>query len=528
MKKFFSFVAAAFVALTMNAEALTVAEAYEIGMALDSLGVSETEYTVEGYVINAMSFSTQHMNQSWYMADSANATASDFEAYNCYPIQGTDTLKVLNGDKVSVTGKLKKYYNKNAQKFIIEFEKANATFITMTDGDHTVDKGVEVISIAKALEIGGTLASGASTEKMYKLTGIITALTNNKGVANEDGGYAQYNGSQNFWLAPEGSTATSNADGAFFVYAGVGEEQLYIGYTVSLTVSIKNYNGMIENGNAKPAVTILSQGETPVDDADVVFTSAEFNGLGTSGSGSEVNVVKDGVTFNCNKAYGDQYGVRCYKNSVVTITSAEQQIGKIVFEFATVSGTYYNGDLEEEIVVNGMSWTNTMTNQARMNKISIYFGEYEKPEPATVDTITVAQAMEIGNALEAGATTNVEYVVAGWVVQAYAPNEGYTDQTWFMADEFGAYGEFEAYRCTPDYLVENDQFVYVKGKISKYVNQDGSKTTIEIKNGTATHLWGQGIENVELTEKAQKVVVDGVIYIVRDNKMFNLQGAQVR
>jgi hypothetical protein len=38
----------------------------------------------------------------------------------------------------------------------------------------------------------------------------------------------------------------------------------------------------------------------------------------------------------------------------------------------------------------------------------------------------------------------------------------------------------------------------------------------------------EAIENVVLTEKAKKVVVDGVIYIVRDNKMFNLQGAQVR
>ena len=38
----------------------------------------------------------------------------------------------------------------------------------------------------------------------------------------------------------------------------------------------------------------------------------------------------------------------------------------------------------------------------------------------------------------------------------------------------------------------------------------------------------QGIENVVLTEKAQKVVVDGVLYIVRDNKMFNVQGTQVR
>ncbi len=38
----------------------------------------------------------------------------------------------------------------------------------------------------------------------------------------------------------------------------------------------------------------------------------------------------------------------------------------------------------------------------------------------------------------------------------------------------------------------------------------------------------EGIENIVLTEKAQKVVVDGVLYIVRDNKMFNVQGTQVR
>ena len=47
----------------------------------------------------------------------------------------------------------------------------------------------------------------------------------------------------------------------------------------------------------------------------------------------------------------------------------------------------------------------------------------------------------------------------------------------------------------------------------------------------AAYRWkagAQGIENVVLTEQAQKVIVDGVLYIVRDNKMFNVQGTQVR
>ena len=37
-----------------------------------------------------------------------------------------------------------------------------------------------------------------------------------------------------------------------------------------------------------------------------------------------------------------------------------------------------------------------------------------------------------------------------------------------------------------------------------------------------------GIDNVVLTEKRQKVVVDGVMYIIRDGKMFNVKGTQVR
>ena len=37
-----------------------------------------------------------------------------------------------------------------------------------------------------------------------------------------------------------------------------------------------------------------------------------------------------------------------------------------------------------------------------------------------------------------------------------------------------------------------------------------------------------GLENVVLTEKARKVVVNGQIYITRDNKLFNIHGAQLR
>ena len=499
-------------------DTITVAQAIEATIALSDGATSTVDYVVEGYVVNAADFSWGSKQQIFFLADdAANSGEQLFEAYYCTAYDNNVAVPVLNGDKVQLKGKLTKYVKDQA--VTPEIKNGTATFISMVDGDRS-QPVADQITVARALQIGADVAVGSTSAEAYTIVGYVTGMVN-----SEDGGWAQY-GNQIFWIADENNGATGNENGAFEVYQGVAPEELHVGDKISVYSKIKNYNGLLET-ETRPAVTILEKAGEQVEDADVVFTSAEFNGLGTSGTGSEVNVVKDGVTFNCNKGFGDQYGVRCYKTSNVTITSAEQQIGKIVFEFATVSGTYYNGGLDEEIVVNGMSWSaENLSMQARMNKVKIYFGEYEKPIVVGPDTINVAQAVEIGMALADNETTDVEYVVKGWVVQAYAPNEGFSDQTWFMADEQGAFGEFEAYRCTPDYLVQTDDFVYVKGKIQKYVKD--TKVQIEIGKGTATHAYGEGIENIKLTEKAQKVVVDGVIYIVRDGKMFNLQGAQVR
>ncbi len=530
MRKFFTFVAAAFAAMTMNAQAISVADAYQIGMALDSAATSEADYTVEGYVINAGSFSMLYHNQSWYMADDASATASDFQAYNCYPIQGADTLKVLNGDKVSVTGKLKKYWNKNAAKFIIEFEKANATFISMADGDHSVVSTVEEVTVARALEIGNDLAAGGVTEKQYKIRGYVSAIN----VKSSDAYSDQYK-NQSFYVADDAtSTAASNAEGAFYVYRGKPdtEAEIPVGTQVEFTCTIKKYvpsqgDPVIENADQNIVIKVL--GGEPVEEADVVFAKDDFTGKGTADTGSEVEVTKDGVTFWCDKAYGDgQYGVRCYKGGNLRISSAEQQIGKIVFEF----GLDKTGGLDKEVVVNGLQWEYALSeSQARFNKISIYFGEYEQEQ---VDTLTVAQALEIAQALEVGATQKA--VVKAYVAKVKtAYSEQYGNITVYLTDDAeSTYGDLQAYRakCSAEdgaALAEHD-LVLVEGNLTHTQNEAGDKDYYEFAAGAKLTLLEktQGIENVVLTEKAQKVVVDGVIYIIRDNKMFNLQGAQVR
>jgi hypothetical protein len=170
----------------------------------------------------------------------------------------------------------------------------------------------------------------------------------------------------------------------------------------------------------------------------------------------------------------------------------------------------------------------SMASQARIEKIQIYFGS---AEPIEIESISVAEAITIAQALnpEAGstATTTDKYYVKGFIVGTSSKY----DNTWYLADEAGAYGEFQAFRCASvDYEVAEGDLVIVSGKISNYHGQgsSGEYFSYEISGGALTHVYGQGIEEVKLTEKAQKVMVDGVIYIVRDNKLFNIQGTQIR
>ena len=388
---------------------------------------------------------------------------------------------------------------------------------------------MNAITVAEALQIAGQLEQGATTEATYEIEGYVTAMQ-----GSADGGWAQY-GNQIFWIADAQGTAASNADGALEIYQGVASEQVYVGDKVKVTGQLTNYNGLLETAK-KGVVTIIEKngerpegGETEV--ADVVIAGADFAGQGTANTGSEVSVTKDGVTFTCDKGYSDDAHatLRCYKGGVITISSETKQIGKLAFQFYST----YTGDLETEVVVNATEWTYTLPVQARIEKVSIFFGEFDPIVPQGPDTITVAQAVAIAEALAEPAengqstTDTKEYVVKGFAVQVYPKND---DGTWsfFMADKAGAYGPFSASNTSTDADVVENDFMLVRGKIAKRKTNAG-KIQLQIYKGTGVHGQApQGIENIIMTEKTQKVIVDGVVYIVRDGKLFNLQGVQVR
>lgn len=527
MKKFFSFVAATLVALTMNAQAISVADAIAAANALEDGATGTEEVTVEGFVVDAQDFSWGSKQQIFFLADdAANSGNQVFEAYYCTAKENGEAIPVLNGDKVKLTGKLTKYV-KDAN-VTPEIKNGVAEFVSKVEGDRSKPEAAS-ITVAKALELGASIEQGKTGTETYTIVGYVTAFD---GKNTEDGGWAQYK-NQIFWIADtKGSTAKSNAEGGFEVYQGVCTEEVHIGDKVSVYTKIKNYNGILESETKAP-VTMIEKGEgggeTPVEDADVVFTAADFAGQGQEATletpGGAVSVTKDGVTVSTDNGFGHNLALRVYKGAQFAITSSEKQIGKIVFQFYS----NYDGGLQNEVVVNAKEFVvASLDKQARVEKISIYFGTAEVP---VIEPITVAKALEIAQALtpdvKKSETTAETYAVQGFIVGTSSKNEN----TWYMADEAGAYGEFQAYKCkSVDYEVAEGELVIVTGKISTYHGEgsNGEYYSYEISGGALKHVYGQGLDKVEAAGKAQKVMIDGVVYILRDGKMFNTLGTQVR
>lgn len=106
----------------------------------------------------------------------------------------------------------------------------------------------------------------------------------------------------------------------------------------------------------------------------VTFTPADFEGQGTTSTGSPVTVTKDGVTVSCDKGYGNSYALRCYTDGVVTI-SATENIASLVFAFDTYNDRYYNGDLKESYTVGANTWNVTLSSQARFTSIKVTLGD---------------------------------------------------------------------------------------------------------------------------------------------------------
>ena len=148
------------------------------------------------------------------------------------------------------------------------------------------------------------------------------------------------------------------------------------GYVLeSLVVNNQNVTTSVYNNRYTfnmPGSNVVVSASFKVKPASADFTPSDFDGQGTSGSGSAISATKSGITFACNKGYGSGTShIRCYSGGTITITAESgKTITGISFSF---SGSY-NGGLETTYTgLSTSSWEQTLSAQARFTAITVTY-----------------------------------------------------------------------------------------------------------------------------------------------------------
>ena len=400
-------------------------------------------------------------------------------------------------------------------------------FISPDGGTPIVPVEYDTLTVAQAKELAAQLADNATSEEKYVV----------KGYAVYVAPYTKEYNNQIFFMVDD----VNAPDSLFEAYAAnpMKDKQVYpvlAGDKVCAFGALKKYKGDagVQLEIVNPLVSFLEEveGERVIEEIKYdTITTAEALAIAKA----LAEPAENGKSTTDSKTYVvGGYAVKVYdKNSDGTWSFGMCDEAGGYYEFQASNCTTDKDMAENDYVYVTGQIAKRKTNSGNL-QYQIYKGTAvhgEAPAPAELDTITVAEALEIAKALNPEKTetavTPKKYAVKAYVVRVVQKYEN----TYFLSDVQGELTEFEAFKCASvDRAVAEGDQVIVTGKISNYYgeNENGEYHNYEIKGGDLVHADAQGIENVVLTEKAQKIMIDGVMYIIRDNKIYNLQGAQIR
>ena len=493
-------------------DTITVARALEIGKALTgSQLVTKEDYCIEGYVSHIQEpYTETYGNETFWITDTKGDRTMDkdvaFEVYHGKPSTGAE---IGLQAKIRIVCKIKNYNG------TIENDGQNITFEVLEQG---VPEKIDTITVARAVEIGKALESGKETLDRYVITGYVSQIAEL---------YHPDKKTELFWISDtKGSRAESSDDNAFYVFNGRPDNQQELGLDaqVRIMTTIKNYNGTIENNSAID-VEVLEKGSIEADTLSVKEALAKGKEL--SGKSAEFYVVEGyiaSVSYKYDASNGnmsfymhDKFDktrgdFQCYRAKVAKKDTAYFKQGSYV----RVLGRMENGSHGIQLTQGCRAFT------AQAPKLDTTF-------------VTVAEAVEIGNELAVGQETDIYYAVFGYFAYGSVEyDETAGTQTFGISDdeEYDMDTSLSLYAVNAMIASPGADYgdkVYVVGWISKSKDEDGEFISIENGNAYVNEIpQPTGFEQIEMTEKARKVLINGGIYIIRDKKMYNLQGARVK
>lgn len=196
------------------------------------------------------------------------------------------------------------------------------------------------------------------------------------------------------------------------------------------------------------------------------------------------------------------------------------------FAYCIGNGSYSgNYVIDETITFDGPTVFYFKVTPFGMNGLGYYelSGDIEEIANSNIQDVTCAEASQIASGLSHNTPTTQTYNVVGYVTETDGVvSKG--QQIFWMADTEKGGKVFQSYWCNVPEQIKVGDYVSVKGNILRY------NSTYEIKHGDVLLIErksSEGINDIEVTSPATKILHNGQIFIQRGDKVYTIQGQVV-
>ena len=379
----------------------------------------------------------------------------------------------------------------------------------------------EAYDEAKALNAGDTLTVDGAVA-IVEVTGYVT----------NGGNGTITNGQQTFYIGKDANETVKTLQ-AYKCNIPENEAAVNKGDKVKITGKLMHY----VNASGTTDVAELINASAEILDRVVVRTD-------TIDDLSVCEIIEEGESLNGGPYSSDFFEITAVVDSLTFTNASKMQ--QTFFFYCLENGKTlqaYNANMQDTLCEVGdtVKVLGKITLYAAKNQV-----EFEGPKawvvgkqaPKTIEEVTVAQAIEIGQALGQGSATKEKYTIIGYVDSiAVAYSEQYNNISFFMTDDMAepTYN-FQAYRvgCT----AAQAAMIFVGRKVAvtatiKNFHKDATDTEeevnlIEADGGILEIIPGEGIINVSNSEQAIKRIENGQVIILRNGVRYNALGAEVK
>lgn len=497
--------------------------------------VSESEVSSQQEVVNSVTITNkEEISADWALGSSDRTlNISTDPAGNVNALINAGKITITSSDPtiVAVIGR------------VLQAKAAGTATVTVAYGDKTDSVSVTVIGEKTAIDLYGTVHAGTLADPLDNADALKVA---EKTGETETEKYFYVSGTvDSFRDAP-----STYGNVSYYLTKGASDTKSFLVYRATLDKDIYGTTKVTEN-DIWIGAEVVAKVKIVNYKSNTPETSSGGTIVSVKGTKPVVNVidatVEEALTaakaLGDNKTSTDKYAITGY---IVAVEASGFYLSDTKGAITATRENFYvynySGDNAAKCTLNAkikvtaylqhyVSSTDSTKYNYQTTSISALEILEEGDAPVTAEEIDVAKALEIGNALEAKATTDKKYAITGYVVKiTTAYNDTNKNLTFTLGATADATETITAYSIslasgTTSTAVTEGAKVKVTAYIQKFVSTTDSTTTIEAVKGSVEVVKEDGGDAEELTVTdatvAQAAATDGGL---EGKKLYRISG----